>query len=289
MSDCHRGIGDHRDNFSKNQNIYFHALMHYYNKGYTYIELGDGDELWENRKFDDIKRAHSDVFWLLSKFYKDNRFYSLYGNHDVVKKKAKYVSDNLYSYYDEREKKYLPLFEKIKIYEAIVLRYRVTGDNILLIHGHQGDFINDRLWHLTRLMVRYLWGPLESLGVNDPTSPAGNYTKKEKVHGKLLKWAEKENKMIIAGHTHKPVFMDENEPLYFNDGSCVHPRCITAIEITNGEIMLIKWCVHARNNGTLFVNKEILAGPIAIKNYFISAEEKIVNYINEIKNNLHDI
>ena len=46
MSDCHRGAGDWSDNFLKNQNIYFSALMNYYKEGYTYIELGDGDELW---------------------------------------------------------------------------------------------------------------------------------------------------------------------------------------------------------------------------------------------------
>jgi hypothetical protein len=49
FSDCHRGNGTHNDNFLKNQYLYLAALRHYYKKGYTYIELGDGDELWENR------------------------------------------------------------------------------------------------------------------------------------------------------------------------------------------------------------------------------------------------
>lgn len=50
FSDCHRGDGSSNDNFLKNQNLYFTALRHYYDRGYIYIELGDGDELWENRK-----------------------------------------------------------------------------------------------------------------------------------------------------------------------------------------------------------------------------------------------
>ncbi len=50
ISDCHRGSGNSNDNFLKNQNLYFTALKHYYDCGFTYIELGDGDELWENRK-----------------------------------------------------------------------------------------------------------------------------------------------------------------------------------------------------------------------------------------------
>ena len=62
MSDCHRGTGDWSDTFLKNQNIYFSALMNYYEKGYTYIELGDGDELWENKRMKDISEIHNNVF-----------------------------------------------------------------------------------------------------------------------------------------------------------------------------------------------------------------------------------
>lgn len=49
FSDCHRGTGNSNDNFLKNQHLYFAALRYYYSAGFTYIELGDGDELWENR------------------------------------------------------------------------------------------------------------------------------------------------------------------------------------------------------------------------------------------------
>ena len=91
MSDCHRGDGSWADDFSKNQNIYFAALTHYYNENYTYIEIGDGDELWENKKLSDIIQVHSDVFWLLSKFYNEDRLYLIFGNHDMVKKDNEFV------------------------------------------------------------------------------------------------------------------------------------------------------------------------------------------------------
>ena len=109
MSDCHRGNGGHADNFSKNQTVYFHALAEYYGDGYTYIELGDGDELWEIKSMDDIKRAHTDVFWLLSKFCAEGRFHMLFGNHDMVKKSRRFTEKNLADYYDEHEKKRLPV------------------------------------------------------------------------------------------------------------------------------------------------------------------------------------
>lgn len=274
ISDCHRGDGSWSDNFSKNQNLYFNALTHYYKNNYTYIELGDGDELWENKQLSDIKQAHSDVFWLLSKFYNEGRLHLLYGNHDIVKRDSEYVENNLFTFYDEREKKLVPLFENIKISEGLILNYKETGNKILLIHGHQGDFQNDDTWRISRFLVRYLWRPLEMYGINNPTSPAKNYKKKDKVSERLKKWCKKEDKMMIAGHTHKPMFPDVGEPLYFNDGSCIHPRCITSIEISGGCIMLVKWYVKVRGDSALCVDREVLAGPVMLKDYFRGASSE---------------
>jgi hypothetical protein len=69
--------------------------------------------------------------------------------------------------------------------------------------------------------------------------------------------------IVIAGHTHRPVFAnlslterrflesgigtpgvrrkEKAEPVYYNTGSCVHPRCITGLEITAHNIVLAKW------------------------------------------------
>ena len=54
MSDCHRGDGSWIDNFAHNQNIFYAALRHYFDNGFTYIENGDGDELWKFRCLADI-------------------------------------------------------------------------------------------------------------------------------------------------------------------------------------------------------------------------------------------
>lgn len=257
MSDCHRGSGSRTDNFLNNQNIYLAALNYYNNRNYTYIEIGDGDELWENCGLCDIMQAHSDVFGLLSKFYYENRLYFIFGNHDMVKKIDRYVLSNLSHY-----------FKDIKLHEGIVLNHKITQDKILLIHGHQVDYLNDRLWKLSRFLVRYLWKPLESFGINDPTSTAKNYAKKEAVGKKLTQWVESTGIMVIAGHTHKPTFPEIGELPYFNDGSCVHPRSITAIEIQQGSILLVKWSVKAKDDGTLFVGRDVLGGPRNLRDYF---------------------
>lgn len=85
MSDCHRGVGNHGDNFLYNQNLAAAALSYYDRRQFTYVELGDGDELWENRRIEPVIRMHDDIFETLSRLYRQGRFIMLYGNHDRKK------------------------------------------------------------------------------------------------------------------------------------------------------------------------------------------------------------
>ena len=266
MSDCHRGDGGWSDNFSSNQHLYYFALTSYFEKGFSYIELGDGDELWKNRSMCSITLEHSHVFWLLGEFFKRDRLHFVFGNHDMVKKSPKWLNKNFFSCYDERSDKEIPLFPGARVYESVVLNSH--SGKITLVHGHQADFFNDRLWKLGRFLVRYLWKPLEVFGVNDPTGTAKNYKRRSKVGNKLSVWCEKRNSMLISGHTHRPVFPKPGEIMYFNDGSTVHPRCITAMEIENDCVSLVKWSVLTHDDGTLAVIRDILAGPEKLEKYF---------------------
>jgi len=268
MSDCHRGNGSWGDNFSNNQHIYFAALSYYYDNGYTYIELGDGDELWENRRIEDVIGVHSDVFWLMSTLYRDNRLVMLYGNHDIIKRDRRFTQTKCHSFFCDSTATQIPLFPGIDMMEGLILQYRNSDNRIFLTHGHQGDFLNDSLWPLSRFLVRYLWKPLELLGIKDPTSASKNTDKKNSVERKLMDWASENSKMIICGHTHRPVFPKPGETMYFNDGSCVHPRCITGIEIRNSTISLVKWAVMTKPDRTLYVGREVLEGPVWLFEYF---------------------
>ena len=51
FSDCHRGDNSWADEFARNQSLYFFALKNYYDQGFTYIEIGDGDDLYKNKHF----------------------------------------------------------------------------------------------------------------------------------------------------------------------------------------------------------------------------------------------
>lgn len=248
ISDCHRGCGTNNDNFLKNQNLYCAALSYYYRAGYTYIELGDGDELWENRSMKQIIEAHSDVFSLLSCFHRRNRLYMLYGNHDIVKKHRH------------------PALPDIEFYSGIILESSSSrgSSSVYLTHGHQADLLNSTLWRLSRFLVRYLWKPLEQYGVLDPTSAAKNYTHKEKTERRLHHFAKQEGIILITGHTHRPV-LSKDDPYYYNCGSCVHPYSITCLEIEHMHISLVKWVLATRPDMSLYVTREVLAGPTELR------------------------
>ena len=51
---------------------------------------------------------------------------------------------------------------------------------------------------------------------------------------------------------------------YCNTGSCVHPRCVTCIEIEHLRILLVKWTLATRPDRTLYVTREVLSGPFTL-------------------------
>lgn len=266
FSDCHRGTGKANDNFLKNEFIYLAALRYYYPKGFTYLELGDGDELWENRSFQAIKAMHTQVFGVLSQYFHEGRLYAVYGNHDIVKRRTHFSGKYCETYYCEHKMGEQRLFPGISFYSGIILENRGTEcgqKDIYLTHGHQADFLNSTLWPLSRFLVRYLWRPLESLGIPDPTSAAKNNTKKKKSEERLTAWAKENRHILITGHTHHPMVGTEDSP-YFNTGSCVSPAGITCIEIENKCITLVKWALGTKWDQTVYAERTILGERICI-------------------------
>lgn len=83
MSDHHKGAGDKADDFVKAEKNYMAALRHYEQQGFIYVALGDVEELWENdmQQVFDCYQHHLP----LEKVFVDNqRFYKIYGNHDLL-------------------------------------------------------------------------------------------------------------------------------------------------------------------------------------------------------------
>lgn len=268
FSDCHRGDNSFADDFAKNKNIYYHALKYYFSNDFQYCEVGDGDELWENLSFESILYAHKNVYELMKQFHDNGRLHMIWGNHDMVYRNPEYVKKHLSTYFDEKTGEQVDLFCDIKYHEAIILKHTHTNQELFLTHGHQADWWNYTFWKWSRALVRLLWKPLNVMGIADPTSPAKNYKELIKVERRTKKWiAENNNLITIVGHTHRPRFPEPGDIAFFNDGSCVHPRSITGIEIENGEISLIKWQIATNDDGVLKIVRVLLEGPRKLIDY----------------------
>ena len=267
MSDMHRGDGSGADDFAQNSLIYRCALEHYLEGGFTYIELGDAEELWENDNFDQIYITHTLVYELLTKFHdpdpEKTRYLKVWGNHDL--------------YWKGNEAVYRALFPGIETYEGIMLETGLREGSgvaavgaILFIHGHQADpKCCGEIAAVSKFFVHHFWPDLQRCGVKDPTRAALNPGLCNEVDKRLHEWANHNDQgvaAIIAGHTHRAVFENlslteqryleskvktigvkinhQPDVSYYNTGSCVHPLCITGIEITleNGPCLrLVKW------------------------------------------------
>ena len=290
MSDMHRGDGSGADDFAQNSLIYRCALEHYLESGFTYVELGDAEELWENDNFDQIYITHTMVYELLAKFHdpdpEKTRYLKVWGNHDL--------------YWKDNEAVYRTLFPGIEIHEGIILDPRVqegggeVSGAIQLIHGHQADpKCCGELAVVSKFFVHNFWPDLQRVGIKDPTRAALNPGLCNEVDKRLHEWANNNDQgiaAIIAGHTHRAVFENlslteqryldskvrtdgvtfKHQPdrSYFNTGSCVHPLCITGIEITfeNGPCLrLVKWG-QATEGNALTIVRTVLEEPQPVVN-----------------------
>jgi predicted phosphodiesterase len=205
----------------------------------------------------------------MRKFHCNKRLYMIWGNHDINKKYKKFVRKNLFYYQNSHSGEYLPLLENIEVHEGLILSHLNSSAKIFVVHGHQGDLLNDYLWPVARFLVRYVWRPLQIIGFRNPVSPASNYSRMTIIENNIMNWVEVNKQMIIAGHTHRPAYPDAAEPPYLNSGCCVHPRHITGIELQNGEIALVKWSINVSESNNLFLSREIIEGPRNLKSFLI--------------------
>ncbi len=260
FSDVHRGNNSWADEFARNEAIYTFALQHYYNKGFTYIEVGDGDELLKFKYVEPIRIAHEQVYRLLQKFHREKRLYYIFGNHDSEYRRPELVHKKLNNIFNPVTEETEILFDDFKAYEALVFHHKESDVEFFTVHGHQGDDLFHRLIWFNGILLRLFWRPLQMMGFHDPSSVAQNIFKRQKVEEQLIRWTAEHHQPMIAGHTHKEAYPKKDQPPYFNTGSCVHPRWITCIEIVRGKIALIRWRIKPNKKGYLVVKRSVQKG-----------------------------
>lgn len=252
FSDQHKGDRDLADDFTNNEINYIAALNYYRQLQYNYINLGDAEELWKYTP-EQVLPKYKAALQAEAAFQPNKKYYRTFGNHDLLWKNNLDVLLRLKDYFE------MPL----PVHEGIVLRTTVSNNipiSIFLTHGHQGDKMSDNN-PLSTWIVAHIWSPIQRYLEINVNTPSNDFNLRDK-HNKLMyEWSSnKKNRLLITGHTHKPVFASGKysvdtmhkinttevsgsiKPSYFNTGCCCfNDGDITGIEIADGYIRLIKW------------------------------------------------
>lgn len=203
FSDQHRGVRDSADDFKRCERIYSAALQHYLDSGHTLIVLGDAEELWECRPRP-VVDSYRDSLLKEAAFHHQQRYVKICGNHDDCWEKPSKVQDLLG-----------PLFgTELNIRRNLRLLFRRGQQQmgeLFLVHGHQGDYLSDQAGKIARLFVRYVWRPIQRLTKISLNTPAKDYELSGEHSIAMYRWAkQKKGLVLVAGHTHEPVFESQN-------------------------------------------------------------------------------
>lgn len=278
FSDQHKGCRDFADDFAPAETNYRKALQHYFDQGFTFINIGDCEELWENTPRTVIEHNRLPLLEE-ARFLQEDRYYRVFGNHDLE-----------WNYLIQQTQYLKPIFgDKLKVYEGILLKtsYKDQNYTLLLAHGHQGDKKSDGN-AFSKWVVAAIWTPIQRFLEISINTTADSFELVDRHNVMMYEWsATQKNLVFISGHTHKPVFASldhidrltrqlekavatNNEelakqaaadlekrkleyagkqvvktmahPSYFNSGCCCFSDGdITGIEISEGFIRLIKW------------------------------------------------
>jgi len=278
LSDEHKGARDLADDFRLAEKNYLNALDHYFNNGFYFVNLGDCEELWENKPDIVMDKNKTDLQAEL-RFLQEDRYYRVFGNHDLQ-----------WKFEFPRTRFLKPVFgDKLTIYEGLLLKtnYNNREYAIFCTHGHQGDQKSDGNAFST-WFVAAIWTPLQRFLEISINSTSDSFELVDKHNIMMYEWsATQKDLLFISGHTHKPVFasLDHIErltkqlvkakekqdtaaienieaelekrkkeyagkqfhktmviPSYFNSGCCCFSDGdITGIEIEGDNIRLVKW------------------------------------------------
>ncbi len=193
MGDAKRGS----DDFLRNKDVYAAALAHYFDQGFHLVSLGDVEELWEC-DFSDVASAYAGVYDRELQFLQSGRLIRIHGNHDIFWRNSDFLDAFLRSR--------LP---GITVPEAVLLE--CAEGSIFLAHGHQGDFLSDRFWRISRWFVRHFWKPFQRLFRIPSTGAAQNIGERTRKEEAYYRWARERKLLFIAGHTHRAMFKSLSE------------------------------------------------------------------------------
>ena len=204
FSDHHKGNRNGADDFRVSERAYNAALAYYYNLGYTLVVMGDVEELWEERP-QSVLKSYSHTLALEGKFHQEGRYIRFWGNHD-----------DDWSHPDLVRRLLVPALRggDLAVHESLIMHV-MDGETelgrIFLTHGHQGTVESDVIAPISKFFVRYFWRPLQRIIKYSLNTPAKDFQLRHAHDSAMYAWSKNQEKIIlIAGHTHRPVFKSES-------------------------------------------------------------------------------
>ncbi len=270
-SDLHKGQRDKADDFLLVEPTYVAALESYWQEGYALYLLGDIEELWECWPAP-VVREYQGVLTREQAFAAaPGRYRRLVGNHDDLWYDPEQVVRHLGSY-----------LAGAAVVEGLRLAVQEDGQalgELFLVHGHHGSPDADRFARISRLIVHYIWRPIQRVLNIRTSTPSNDFELRQKHELAMYAYAAgRPGLVLVAGHTHHPVWeglgleqavqrevaagavmpqvdamwLREQEagavalpgakPCYFNTGCCSYgDGSMTALELAEGEIRLVRW------------------------------------------------
>lgn len=204
FSDLHRGNRDNSDDFRLCELAYNDALKHYLANGFTLIVLGDAEDLWKYRPME-VKKAYRESLSLESQFSKEERYVRIVGNHD-----------DLWREKGQFKRYFNDLFNLLVPVDGVCLSLEIGNEQvgtIFITHGHQGTLDSDKFSWFSKLVLRYLYRPFQELTGHRTTTPSTSIDLRDEHSKAMYEWSEticKEKAILVAGHTHMPVFLSLN-------------------------------------------------------------------------------
>jgi predicted phosphodiesterase len=161
------------------------------------VVLGDAEELWENRA-ERVVEEYPDELALERRFHEAGRYVRVWGNHDIDWKSPRHV---------RRLRDVLG--DDLEVHEAV--RIELDGGILFLAHGHQGTPDSELFAGFSRPVVR-AFGWAQRRFKRPWNTPASDLKLRNRHDRAMFAWAKArpraEGLVLIAGHTHRPVFWD---------------------------------------------------------------------------------
>jgi len=220
FSDLHRGDGGPADYFNPNRKVFCLALKDLYEKkeegkDAVVIMVGDIEELWAygfslkhgssykekaNNLLNPPTKEEENIFAWENILNHNKRYFRIYGNHDDYWAAKDNVQQSLLGQ------------NNIEVHSALAFRFSDDEDyKIMVTHGCQGQPLHDvndyiaplakeielRWYYLKRIILKRG----ERLRPKELVKTREIFNKQEKY---LMEWADKNQVILIVGHTHEP-------------------------------------------------------------------------------------